>query len=43
VSAGWPRWLTDVAGEAVRGWVPRKAESFEKLDKVYLLTQIFFN
>jgi hypothetical protein len=38
VSAGWPRWLTDVAGEAVRGWVPRKAESFEKLDKVYLLT-----
>jgi hypothetical protein len=41
VSAGWPRWLTDVAGEAVRGWVPRKAESFEKLDKVYLLTQIF--
>lgn len=40
VSAGWPRWLTDVAGEAVRGWVPRKAESFEKLDKVYLLTYI---
>ncbi|KAJ1692236.1 hypothetical protein LUZ63_008934 [Rhynchospora breviuscula] len=34
VSAGWPRWLTDVAGEAVRGWVPRKAESFEKLDKI---------
>lgn len=37
VSAGWPRWLTDVAGEAVRGWVPRKAESFEKLDKVGFL------
>lgn len=40
-SAGWPRWLTDVAGEAVRGWVPRKAESFEKLDKVLSLTLNF--
>jgi hypothetical protein len=34
VSAGWPRWLTEVAAEAVRGWQPRRAESFEKLNKV---------
>uniref|UniRef100_A0A0D9X3R6 Protein kinase domain-containing protein n=1 Tax=Leersia perrieri TaxID=77586 RepID=A0A0D9X3R6_9ORYZ len=34
VAAGWPRWLTEVAAEAVRGWQPRKAESFEKLDKI---------
>ncbi|XP_078433358.1 putative serine/threonine-protein kinase At1g54610 isoform X2 [Wolffia australiana] len=34
VAAGWPNWLVSVAGEAVRGWVPRKAESFEKLDKI---------
>lgn len=34
VAAGWPRWLTEVAAEAVRGWQPRRAESFEKLDKV---------
>ena len=34
VIAGWPSWLTAVAGEAINGWVPRKAESFEKLDKV---------
>ncbi|CAA6667772.1 unnamed protein product [Spirodela intermedia] len=34
VAAGWPSWLVGVAGEAVRGWVPRKAESFEKLDKI---------
>ncbi|XP_044422789.1 uncharacterized protein [Triticum aestivum] len=34
VAAGWPRWLTEVATEAVRGWQPRKAESFEKLDKI---------
>jgi hypothetical protein len=34
VVAGWPRWLTEVAAEAVRGWQPRRAESFEKLDKV---------
>lgn len=36
VSSGWPRWLTEVAAEAVRGWQPRRAESFEKLDKVTL-------
>lgn len=35
VVAGWPSWLTAVAGEAIKGWVPRKADSFEKLDKVY--------
>ncbi|KAG8046323.1 hypothetical protein GUJ93_ZPchr0008g13891 [Zizania palustris] len=34
VAAGWPRWLIEVAAEAVRGWQPRKAESFEKLDKI---------
>ena len=34
VAAGWPPWLVAVAPEAVRGWVPRRAESFEKLDKV---------
>ena len=35
VSAGWPTWLAAVAGEAIKGWVPRKADSFEKLDKVW--------
>lgn len=34
VAAGWPGWLSDVAGEAIQGWVPRKADSFEKLEKV---------
>lgn len=34
VAAGWPGWLTAVAGEAIKGWIPRKADSFEKLDKV---------
>lgn len=41
VSAGWPSWLTAVAGEAIKGWVPRKADSFEKLDKVYLSFKTF--
>lgn len=35
VAAGWPAWLAAVAGEAVNGWVPRRADSFEKLDKVF--------
>lgn len=34
IAAGWPSWLTSVAGEAIKGWVPRRAESFEKLEKV---------
>ncbi|GER53322.1 protein kinase superfamily protein [Striga asiatica] len=34
VAAGWPSWLVAVAGEAIKGWVPRKAETFEKLDKI---------
>ncbi|OMO55626.1 hypothetical protein CCACVL1_27133 [Corchorus capsularis] len=34
VAAGWPTWLAAVAGEAIRGWVPRRADSFEKLDKI---------
>lgn len=33
-AAGWPLWLTSAAGEAIQGWVPLKADSFEKLDKV---------
>ncbi|ERN06237.1 hypothetical protein AMTRI_Chr06g170380 [Amborella trichopoda] len=34
IAAGWPAWLSAVAGEAIRGWVPRKADTFEKLDKI---------
>ncbi|CAN6343479.1 unnamed protein product [Urochloa humidicola] len=33
-AAGWPSWLSAVAAEAVQGWVPLKAEGFEKLEKV---------
>ncbi|KAK9016720.1 hypothetical protein V6N11_079214 [Hibiscus sabdariffa] len=34
VAAGWPAWLAAVAGEAIWGWLPRRADSFEKLDKI---------
>ncbi|PIN21910.1 Cdc2-related protein kinase [Handroanthus impetiginosus] len=34
VAAGWPAWLSAVAGEAIHGWVPLKADSFEKLEKI---------
>lgn len=34
VVAGWPSWLAAVAGEAINGWIPRRADSFEKIDKV---------
>nr|GMC86425.1 probable serine/threonine-protein kinase At1g09600 [Ipomoea batatas]GMD84988.1 probable serine/threonine-protein kinase At1g09600 [Ipomoea batatas] len=38
VVAGWPSWLTDVAGEAIKGWIPRKADSFEKLEKGMIIS-----
>lgn len=38
VAAGWPSWLVAVAGEAIKGWIPRRANTFEKLDKVGFLT-----
>ena len=34
VAAGWPTWLSSVAGEAIKGWIPRSANTFEKLYKV---------
>ncbi|GMJ13068.1 hypothetical protein like AT1G53050 [Hibiscus trionum] len=34
VAAGWPAWLVAVAGEAIKGWIPRRPNSFEKLDKI---------
>jgi hypothetical protein len=34
VAAGWPAWLSAVAGEAIKGWIPRHAASFEKIDKI---------
>ncbi|KAI3684586.1 hypothetical protein L6452_33810 [Arctium lappa] len=33
-AAGWPSWLTSVASEAIQGWVPRSAESYEMLNKI---------
>ena len=33
-AAGWPAWLSAVACEAIHGWVPLRADAFEKLDKV---------
>lgn len=34
VAAGWPGWLSAAAAEAIKGWLPRRADTFEKLDKV---------
>lgn len=34
VAAGWPTWLVSVAGEALVDWAPRRANTFEKLEKV---------
>ncbi|KAK6920926.1 Protein kinase domain [Dillenia turbinata] len=34
VAAGWPAWLSAVAGEAIHGWIPLRADAFEKLEKI---------
>lgn len=34
VAAGWPAWLSSVAGEAIKGWIPRNANTFERLYKI---------
>lgn len=34
VAAGWPSWLSDHVGEAIDGWLPRRADTFEKIDKI---------
>ncbi|GLT79447.1 hypothetical protein SLA2020_509360 [Shorea laevis] len=31
---GWPSWLVAVAGDAIRDLTPRRANTFEKLDKI---------
>lgn len=41
VAAGWPAWLSAVAGEAIHGWVPLRADSYEKLDKVLCFHTVF--
>ncbi|KAE9593012.1 hypothetical protein Lal_00029404 [Lupinus albus] len=34
VAAGWPAWLSSVAGDAIKGWIPRSANTFERLHKI---------
>ncbi|KAM7475776.1 hypothetical protein LguiB_023019 [Lonicera macranthoides] len=34
VKEGWPSWLCTVAGDAIKDWPPRRASTFEKLDKI---------
>ncbi|XP_024019777.1 probable serine/threonine-protein kinase At1g54610 [Morus notabilis] len=31
---GWPPWLLAAAGDAIQGWTPRRANSFERLAKI---------
>ncbi|XP_022943709.1 probable serine/threonine-protein kinase At1g54610 [Cucurbita moschata] len=34
VAAGWPSWLAKMAGEAIKGWLPKHANNFIKLEKI---------
>lgn len=41
IAAGWPGWLSAAAAEAIKGWLPRRADTFEKLDKVCFFDSFF--
>lgn len=41
VAAGWPAWLSNVAGEAIHGWIPFRSDAFEKLEKVTTYNSLF--
>ncbi|XP_031107528.1 probable serine/threonine-protein kinase At1g54610 [Ipomoea triloba] len=34
VAAGWPAWLSSVAGEAIDGWLPLRADMFQRSEKI---------
>ncbi|KDP27188.1 hypothetical protein JCGZ_19887 [Jatropha curcas] len=34
IAAGWPSWLSSAAAEAIHGWVPLRADAYEKLEKI---------
>ncbi|KAK1388883.1 putative serine/threonine-protein kinase [Heracleum sosnowskyi] len=34
IAVGWPSWLVGAAGESIKGWIPRRADTFEKLEKI---------
>ncbi|KAK1395604.1 putative serine/threonine-protein kinase [Heracleum sosnowskyi] len=34
IAAGWPSWMVEYAGEALKGWVPRKEKSFQRLETI---------
>ncbi|XP_073065178.1 cyclin-dependent kinase C-2 C-like [Primulina eburnea] len=34
VAAGWPAWLSAVAGEAIDGWLPLQSNKFERFEKI---------
>ncbi|CAK9162957.1 unnamed protein product [Ilex paraguariensis] len=34
IAAGWPAWLSAVAGEAIEGWLPLRYDIFERFEKI---------
>lgn len=42
-SPTWPEWLSAVAGDAIKDWKPRRANTFEKLDKVNIKVYVIIS
>lgn len=42
-AAGWPTWLSSAAPEAIHGWLPLRAESYEKMEKVREVSSYCFS
>lgn len=40
---GWPSWLVAVAGDAIKDWTPRRADTFQKIEKVIINASYMYN
>lgn len=40
-ASNWPIWLASAAGDAIKGWIPRRIESFQQMGKVFFFFLLF--
>lgn len=42
VAVGWPSWLAAASGEALRGWLPLRGDTFQNLGEASIANTHFF-
>ncbi|KAI3776467.1 hypothetical protein L1987_46252 [Smallanthus sonchifolius] len=41
VAVGWPSWLAAASGEALKGWLPRRGDTFQNLGKARSYSEVY--